>query len=78
MIHRTCALCAECRTESFLGVEERELQTMNSTRFRDEKKVAGNKNWSTNLPRCIVHDCAIDAILDKQIPARRMVYSIST
>lgn len=73
-----CTMCRMSNRQSFLGVEERELQTMNSTRFRDEKKVAGNENWSTNLPRCIVHDCAIDAILDKQIPARRMVYSIST
>lgn len=73
-----CTMCRMSNRQSFLGVEERELQTMNSTRFRDEKKVAGNENWSTNLPRCIVHDCAIDAILDKQIPARRMVYSIFT
>lgn len=73
-----CTMCRMSNRQSFLGVEERELQTMNSTKFRDEKKVAGNENWSTNLPRCIVHDCAIDAILDKQIPARRMVYSIST
>lgn len=73
-----CTMCRMSNRQNFLGVEERELQTMNSTRFRDEKKVAGNENWSTNLPRCIVHDCAIDAILDKQIPARRMVYSIST
>lgn len=73
-----CTMCRMSNRQNFLGVEERELQMMNSTRFRDEKKVAGNENWSTNLPRCIVHDCAIDAILDKQIPARRMVYSIST
>lgn len=73
-----CTMCRMSNRQSFLGFEERELQTMNSTRFRDEKKVAGNENWSTNLPRCIVYDCAIDAILDKQIPARRMVYSIST